>query len=364
MTGSGRRYPIFLLFVSFVLQPFPALPESGGAGAAPILDTCKAANTFLAVTDGQDATSAVADIAAGMAEREGYPAIAAYLARRAALQLAADPAPWQPAGLPAPLLAQGRRLATRIAARRQETEKAARAGAAPGTDPGAAVVARSLGAPRFAPFAEHPLPAGLSPVEPTAAQKAAGQALLATARRLPGEPELVRAERQGLRAAALVLSPDYDPGTEISSGGYWVLLSEDGGRTWSAPLYTGLRIHTPYVVRAASALPLFAGDHLQVEVEVRELDPASISFPPVREIRVKRQARGLYLDLRLADLTRDTDGDGLTDLAEERLLTDPRRPDSDGDGIPDGRDPLPLVPWRAGQPAMPLSALLAIGAVG
>src|SRR5882724_6523784 len=335
MTGSGRRYPIFLLFVSFVLQPFPALPESGGAGAAPILDTCKAANTFLAVTDGQDATSAVADIA-----------------RRAALQLAADPAPWQPAGLPAPLLAQGRRLATRIAARRQETEKAARAGAAPGTDPGAAVVARSLGAPRFAPFAEHPLPAGLSPVEPTAAQKAAGQALLATARRLPGEPELVRAERQGLRAAALVLSPDYDPGTEISSGGYWVLLSEDGGRTWSAPLYTGLRIHTPYVVRAASALPLFAGDHLQVEVEVRELDPASISFPPVREIRVKRQARGLYLDLRLADLTRDTDGDGLTDLAEERLLTDPRRPDSDGDGIPDGRDPLPLVPWRAGQPAM------------
>lgn len=41
----------------------------------------------------------------------------------------------------------------------------------------------------------------------------------------------------------------------------------------------------------------------------------------------------------------DTDGDGLTDLAEYSLTTfgqtDPRKSDSDGDGIEDGKDPLP-----------------------
>src|SRR5262249_20262867 len=35
------------------------------------------------------------------------------------------------------------------------------------------------------------------------------------------------------------------------------------------------------------------------------------------------------------DLARDGDGDGWTDLVEQRLGTDPLKADSDGDGIPD-----------------------------
>jgi len=42
-------------------------------------------------------------------------------------------------------------------------------------------------------------------------------------------------------------------------------------------------------------------------------------------------------------LTRDSDGDGLTDLAEERLLSDPGKSDTDGDGIGDGQDRDPLA---------------------
>jgi len=45
----------------------------------------------------------------------------------------------------------------------------------------------------------------------------------------------------------------------------------------------------------------------------------------------------------LADLMKDSDGDGLTDLAEQQLPLDPRNADSDGDGIRDGEDPLPNV---------------------
>lgn len=40
----------------------------------------------------------------------------------------------------------------------------------------------------------------------------------------------------------------------------------------------------------------------------------------------------------------DADGDGLTLAQETALHTDPNNPDTDGDGIPDGVDPNPLVP--------------------
>lgn len=43
----------------------------------------------------------------------------------------------------------------------------------------------------------------------------------------------------------------------------------------------------------------------------------------------------------------DSDGDGLTDLAEKRLGTDPHNPDSDGDGLRDSEDRNPLAAPRS-----------------
>ena len=51
-----------------------------------------------------------------------------------------------------------------------------------------------------------------------------------------------------------------------------------------------------------------------------------------------------------AVLFADRDGDGLTDLTEAAFGTDPARRDSDGDGVPDGRDAVPLAaPALAGR---------------
>lgn len=47
--------------------------------------------------------------------------------------------------------------------------------------------------------------------------------------------------------------------------------------------------------------------------------------------------------LKLSDLLRDSDQDGLTDAVEARLGTDPKKADSDGDGLADGRDANPLA---------------------
>jgi len=138
---------------------------------------------------------------------------------------------------------------------------------------------------------------------------------------LPDGFEPVRFERLGSRAAAVSLSSAYDPTGEVSSGGYWVHLSDDAGKHWSQTYYTGLSQYFPYVVKPSSRVPLIAGDALDVEVEVKEIDTASISYPPVGLV-TRRRASGLYLRIPIADLARDSDGDGFTDITEKHLLLD------------------------------------------
>jgi hypothetical protein len=153
---------------------------------------------------------------------------------------------------------------------------------------------------------------------------------------------VVRYSASGDQAAAISLSQTVDPVGELGEGGYWLHLSEDGGRSWGQPLYLGLQQFEPYVVVSQSRLPLIAGRRVQIEVEVREIDPASVTFPPIA-LKAKRVARNIYIELSLDEIQRDSDGDGLTDLLEEKLGTDPKDPDTDHDGLVDGVDPLPQV---------------------
>jgi hypothetical protein len=189
------------------------------------------------------------------------------------------------------------------------------------------------------PFREGPLPASFGAAAPTGDAEAPPFSF-------PEDFSPVRADRHGDRAVAIGVSQDYDPVGEISRGAYWVIRSRDGGRTWGSPVYTGLRIQQPYLIPPQSNVPLLAGDSLRVEVRVEELDESSITFPPVG-LRARRVQEGLMLEIPFAALDRDSDADGLTDLAEERLITDPQSADTDGDGLPDGSDSLPQVPWTA-----------------
>lgn len=164
--------------------------------------------------------------------------------------------------------------------------------------------------------------------------------------KLPQGFEPVRIERDGARVVAITVSQNYDPTGEVSPGGFWVHVSDDGGKTWQAPLYTGLAFAFPYVVLQESKLPLIDGDTLNVAVDIQLLDTASIMYPPVA-LQSRKHETNLYLKIPLADLRRDSDGDGLTDIAETHLLLDPHNPDSDGDGLPDGVDPMPNVKHTA-----------------
>lgn len=143
----------------------------------------------------------------------------------------------------------------------------------------------------------------------------------ATIAALPNGYALVRRERSGNRAVAVSLSTRFDPNGEVSAGGYWVHLSDDGGKSWGPPLYTGLAEHFPYIVPAKSHLPMLAGDHMRLEVQESLIDTASISYPPVG-LHIRRKRSGIYLDIPLVDLSKDSDGDGLTDIASRHLLLD------------------------------------------
>jgi hypothetical protein len=162
-------------------------------------------------------------------------------------------------------------------------------------------------------FGEKPLPAAL--LGAAKPQRLSGLAPL------PRGFELVRAERSGARAVAISISQTYDPSGEVSPGGYWVHVSDDAGKHWQKPLYTGLADHFPYVVTVASRLPLIDGNTLHVAVDIAEIDTASITYPPVG-LRSRRTAKNFVLTIPLARLQQDSNGDGLTDIAAHHLLLD------------------------------------------
>ena len=285
-----------------------------------------------------------------LAARGGYPSLARYIRRSAKWNL--DDEWWHLREVPdvvktAELTVAASRAEDSINRLRSLLERQSRSSpaAAPATSVDEAI-RRLIAAPSIIQLRERPLPTGVDPIAMTYEQERDHRQTLRREHELPFRHEIVRVDARGDSVVAIGASQDYDPVGELSRGAYWVFRSHDGGARWEPPLYTGLRITMPYVVRPRSDLPMIRRSGVRLEVEVRELDLDHIMFPPILT-RTKREALGLYLDLPWTLLERDSDGDGLTDLAEERLLTDPRQADTDADGLDDAIDPLPQVPHVA-----------------
>ncbi|ESQ80544.1 hypothetical protein [Asticcacaulis sp. YBE204] len=272
------------------------------------------------------------EIVARRLQAAGYGDMAAWLRSQGEYRyISEDPSLWQgrEAQIPDKVRVRQTAWAERIAAARTaETERLKAAVAGP----------IHVAAPAPVVWAEKPLPEGVAawqgdegPEVPKSAQ-------------LPERMDYVlRYEASGEDAAVVFASGEYDMSGEIPAFGLWLGLKRKG--RWEAPLYLGMQQHFPYVVTPGSHLPLIRDDHLQLEVRAREIDPDTIIFPPVNT-QFKREADGLYLDIPLAELRADRDGDGLTDIEERRIGLDPARNDSDGDGVDDGRDSLPLTAYH------------------
>lgn len=102
----------------------------------------------------------------------------------------------------------------------------------------------------------------------------------------------------------------------------WLAHLGADGRLLSRPLLTGLQV--PF-------------------------GPPGFDLQAQRDALVVRSAGLQPQQVRLSELARDSDGDGLTDVEERRLRLDPHQADSDGDGLGDSEDPAPNA--RLSQPA-------------
>ena len=215
-----------------------------------------------------------------------------------------------------------------------------------GPDPGLHPLERpqdeASGGPLPSPFNENPMPEAYRAVLADESTNQPDDRWSSELAVLPRGYSPVRIERSGDRIVAISISQNLDPSGEVSSGGYWVHVSQDAGKSWQPPMYTGLAERFPYVVRAHSKMPMLDGDSLNLEVDIQELDTSSITYPPVA-LRSKRRAANLYLHIPLSVLRQDSDGDGIPDIVETHLLLDPHNADSDGDGITDGQDSMPNV---------------------
>lgn len=109
-----------------------------------------------------------------------------------------------------------------------------------------------------------------------------------------------------------------------SSGDLWLAEKVDGH--WTHALFTGVTLSGRSRRKADANRP-----------------PPEFDGKTAEEL-----AKGAWFSVLVgnAELSKDTDGDGLTDIEEKRLGTDPAKADTDGDGDPDGIDPWPNAPNR------------------
>lgn len=128
-----------------------------------------------------------------------------------------------------------------------------------------------------------------------------------------------------------------------------VVRSEDAGKTWSPKVFLGLLpLETTETLRWGF-IPWVDGDTLYLDPRVPTNRTARVVHAPEPPKR--------YVSCSLSELEQDTDGDGLTDVFEAWLLTDPNLRDTDGDGLADAVDPMPHVP-RQGKPTLKAQATL------
>jgi hypothetical protein len=120
--------------------------------------------------------------------------------------------------------------------------------------------------------------------------------------------------------------------------GYWIKILQDG--LWK-DYYTGLTANHYFYFKPNSTINFqLENDKLQIEgakvrlTEQEVLPFGAPKFEPVQD--------HLIIELDLAQIIRDSDGDGLTDILETKYGTNPKSIDSDKDGIDDLDDKNPL----------------------
>jgi len=148
---------------------------------------------------------------------------------------------------------------------------------------------------------------------------------------------IIKQERLGDKWAILYTDSKYDD--FIYGGwGYWIALSDNNGKSWEH-YYTGLTENCHYFFKRNSVIPLWKDSGtIQIEsVVVRQI--SEVAHPIPAEFETIQDSIAIMMDL--SAIIKDSDSDGLTDIAENKMMLDPYNNDTDGDGIIDSVDKNP-----------------------
>lgn len=148
---------------------------------------------------------------------------------------------------------------------------------------------------------------------------------------------VIKQEKSGNKWAIVYTDSKYDDFV-YGGWGYWLALSYDNGKTWKK-YYTGLTENCYYYLKRHSKIALWKDSNtIQVEAAVvRQI--SEVIHPMPAEFEIVQDSIAVQLDI--PQIIKDSDNDGLTDIAEKKMMLDPDNPDSDGDGIIDGEDKNP-----------------------
>jgi hypothetical protein len=123
--------------------------------------------------------------------------------------------------------------------------------------------------------------------------------------------------------------------------GIWIGYSENSGKDWCY-YYTGIVQRQPVFVKYYSQKPLIK-EKGRLEIEACLLRQLSEFTHPLPAPTYECVKDGIYLVFDMNIIAKDSDGDGLTDIAEDKLYLDKYNNDTDGDGIPDNLDTNPRL---------------------
>eukprot|EP01029_Cantina_marsupialis_P024238 TRINITY_DN617_c2_g1_i1.p2 TRINITY_DN617_c2_g1~~TRINITY_DN617_c2_g1_i1.p2 ORF type:complete len:413 (-),score=23.85 TRINITY_DN617_c2_g1_i1:4717-5955(-) len=134
---------------------------------------------------------------------------------------------------------------------------------------------------------------------------------------------------------SVILYSDYAL-QEGHKAGYWLSVYDHKTKE-RKEYYTGMTANHFCYIKPKSEVELFKNDSiLQFEIAlVREIKEEMLPTSPPEFALVEDN---LIMEYGMSKLMQDSDGDGLTDILETKLWTNPFSKDSDGDGIEDSID--------------------------
>ena len=147
---------------------------------------------------------------------------------------------------------------------------------------------------------------------------------------------IIKEEKHNKNWAIIYTDSKYDDFIYGGSG-YWIALSRDNGKNWNQ-YYTNLTENYNYFFKRNSSIPLWK-DSTTIQIEAVIKRNRSEFIHPMPVFKTIQDSIAVQLDL--SKIIIDSDKDGLIDIVEDRMLLNPKNPDTDGDGISDNEDKNP-----------------------